>query len=83
MENIEDEGGGLASTGLRLSDEVLRWVHHQERQSPLLDFRRLSEVPSNDTFEDIFISEDTLLAMESSDKPGMTYKPSSSNDLIE
>jgi hypothetical protein len=57
MKNVEHKSSGLASARLRLTDQVLWRVHHQEREGLFLDFGWLSEAHGIDTFEDVLISE--------------------------
>lgn len=55
-EDIEDEGGGLASTGLRLANEVLRRVAHEQRQGAFLNLGRLAEAHVRETLGDALIA---------------------------
>lgn len=45
-QDIEDEGGSLASSRLGLSDKVLGWVIHQQRKGTLLHLGGFAEVHS-------------------------------------
>jgi hypothetical protein len=50
MKDVEDKSSCLASTRLRLTDQVLWRVHHQEREGVFLDFGWFSEAHGIDAF---------------------------------
>lgn len=60
-QDIEDEGGSLASSGLGLSDEVLGWVMHQQRKGTLLHLGGLAEVHGRETLENTRITAQVSL----------------------
>lgn len=56
VQYVEYKRSCLACTRLRLADEVVWRIHHEEVECLLLDFRRATEVHVRDALEDVFIA---------------------------